>query len=112
MTVPSIAIAPATPMDVRVAPLHAIHNDAPASMNPTAVSRTMRGQPGTMLVSCSMSSDQPASTNTPTMSVTNAANRARLRPGSALSEIPMAGKLIQCLRRRNLVRLSLESPNP
>ncbi len=55
-------------------------------MNATAVSNDIRGQPGTMYVSCSMSSVHPATTNSPTVSDTNAANRARKWLESARSE--------------------------
>ena len=52
------------------------HNAAPASMKETAVSNDIRGQPDTTYVSWSMSNVQPATTNSPTVSDTKAANRA------------------------------------
>ena len=52
------------------------HNAAPASMNESALSRDMRGQPGTTYVIWSRSSVQPPATNSPTVSDTKAANWA------------------------------------
>src|SRR5882672_11108302 len=66
------------------------HRAVPANMNTSAVSRAIRGQVGTRLTSDSMPKDQPASTSAPTASATNAANCAKNRLGSALSELPMA----------------------
>src|SRR6478609_288775 len=67
----------------------ASHSARPASTNESAVSFTMFGQEGTILVSCTMSKAQPASTNRPTNSATKAANCAKYRLGSALSGLPM-----------------------
>ena len=67
----------------------ASHKATPGRMNASAVSRDIRGQPGTMLVSGSMSNVQPANTNRPTASATKATNCARLRLGSALSGMTM-----------------------
>ena len=70
----------------------ASHSATPASTKDSAVSFTIFGQEGTMLVSCSMSNAQPASTNRPTNSATKAANCAKYRLGSALSGLPMANQ--------------------
>ena len=80
----------------------------PRAMNASAVSRTIFGQAGTMLVSCSMSNAQPASTNRPTASATKATNCARLRLGSALSGIPMTSQTTPMPAVPQLVRLSLD----
>jgi hypothetical protein len=79
----------------------ASHNAAPPAMKPSAVRREMRGQPGTRLVRGSTSKVQPTTTNKPTASATNAANCAKNRFGSALTALPMKGKLLRCVQCRN-----------
>ena len=83
----------------------------PASMNASAVSRTILGQPGTMLVSCSMSSVQPASTNS-----AHGQRHERREPREdsarfrALGDPHDEANYSNACECRNLVRLSLEVP--